>query len=92
MTLKSSVVMFLALEPLRPHWPWQPHWRQQPLQPYIIKELPDPNSWLIPGTTMTNTGPLLWNGYQKIPFFTDIWYLLCRRLLRPAHVIFSKTV
>ena len=29
MTLKSSVVIFQALEPLRPHWPhppWQPHW------------------------------------------------------------------
>ena len=33
-----------------PHIPWQPHWPQQPLQPYIIKELPDPNSWIIPGT------------------------------------------
>ena len=75
MTLKSLVVIFLALENLQPHWPhrpWKPHWPQKPLQPYIIKELPDPNGWIIPGTKMTNTGPFLWNGSSKIQFFTDI--------------------
>ena len=30
----SSVVIFQALEPLQPH---------QPLQPYFINELPDPD-------------------------------------------------
>ena len=78
MALKSSVVIFQALEPLQPHWPhwphrpWQPHWPQQPLQPYIIKERPDTNGWIIPGTKMTNTGAFLWNGLSKIQFFTDI--------------------
>ena len=72
-----------------PHIPWQPHWPQQPLQPYIIKELPDPNSWIIPGTKITNTGPFLCNDSSKIQLFTDIWYPLCGRLLRPAYV---KTV
>ena len=75
MTLKSLVVIFLALENLQPHWPhrpWKPHWPQKPLQPYIIKELPDPNGWIIPGTKMTNTGPFLWNGSSKIQFLPNI--------------------
>ena len=50
----------------------------------------DTDGWIIPGITMTNTGPLLWNGYQKIPFFPDIWYLFCRRQLRPVHVLFFQ--
>jgi hypothetical protein len=33
---------------------------------------------------------LLWNGLSKIQFFTNIWYSLCLRLLRPADVIFLK--
>ena len=48
MKLKSSVVIFQALECLQSHWPWQPHWPQQPLHPYIIKELPDTDGWIIP--------------------------------------------
>ena len=40
---------------------------------------------------MINTGPFLWNGSSKIQIFTDIWYPLCRRLLRPAYVNFLKT-
>ena len=94
MTLMSSLVIFKALEPLQPQWPLQPQqppWPQWPIQPHFIKKMTDTDGWIIPGTTMTNTGPLLWNGYQKIPFFTDIWYLFFRRLLRPAHVIFFKT-
>ena len=94
MTLKSLVVIFLALENLQPHWPHRPgkpQWPQQPLQPYIIKELPDPNGWIIPGTKMTNTGPFLWIGSSKIQFFTDIWDPFCRRPLRPADVsLFEK--
>jgi hypothetical protein len=43
MTLKSSVVIFEALEPLLPHWSLQPLWPHQHLQPYFIKELPDPD-------------------------------------------------
>ena len=44
---------------------------------------------ITPGTKMTNTGPFLWNRSSKIQFFTDICYLLCRRLLRPAYFTFS---
>ena len=84
----SSVVNVQTLEHLQPHWPLQPLWTYQPLQPYIIKELSDPDGCIIPGTKMTNTGPFLWNGSSKIQFFTDIWYLLCQRLLRPAYVTF----
>ena len=57
MTLNSSVVIFQALKPR---------------QPYFIKELPDPDDWIIPGTKMTTTGPSLWNGSSKIQRFTDI--------------------
>jgi hypothetical protein len=75
MTLKSSLVIFHALEPLqphRPHRPLQPHWPHQPLQPYFIKKLPDHDDWMISDTKMTNTGPFLWNGSSKTQFFTDI--------------------
>ena len=74
MTLKSSVVIFQALEPLKPHWPQrplQPLWPHWPLQPFFINFLPDLDCWIIPGTKMTNTGPFLWNGSSKIQIFTD---------------------
>ena len=94
MTLKSSVVIFQALEPLQPQWPQQPQqprWPQWPQQPHFTKELPEPDGWIIPGTKMTSTGPFLWDGSSKIQFFTGIWYLFCWRLLRPAYVTFLKT-
>ena len=75
MTLKSSLMIFQALEPLqpqRPHRPLQPLWPQQHLKPYFIKELPDLDDWIVPGTKMTNAGPFLWNRSSKIQFFTDI--------------------
>ena len=62
MTLKSSLVIFQALEPLQPqqpHQPLQPQWPQQPLKPYFIKELPDLDDWIVLGTKMTNAGPFL---------------------------------
>ena len=65
-------MIFQALEPLqpqRPHRPLQPLWPQQPLKPYFIKELPDLDDWIVPGTKMTNTGPFLWNRESKIQFF-----------------------
>ena len=72
MTLKSSVVIFQALEPLQPLWP---HWPHQPLQPHFIKELPDSNGWIISGTKMTFTFPFLWNGSSKIQFFNDMYFI-----------------
>ena len=51
----------------------------------------DHDGGIIPGTKMTNDGPFLWNGSSKIPFFTNIWYPFCRRLLRPASATFLKT-
>ena len=74
MTLKSSLVIFQALEPLQPqrhHRPLQPQWPRQPRNPYFIKELPDIDDWIIPGTKMTNAGPFLLNGSSKIQFLTD---------------------
>ena len=74
MTLKSSLMIFQALEPLqpqRPHRPLQPQWPQQPLKPYFIKKLPDLDDWIVPGTKMTNAGPFLLNESSKIQFFTD---------------------
>ena len=65
MPLKSSLVIFQALEPLQPQWP------QQPLKPYFIKRLPDLDDWIVPGAKMTNAGPFLWSGSSKIQFFTD---------------------
>ena len=94
MSLKSSVVIFQALESLQLQWTQQPQqhrWPQWPQQPNFTKELPGPDGWIIPGTKMTSTGPFLWDGSSKIKFFTGIWYLFCWRLLRPAYVTFLKT-
>ena len=82
MTLKSSVVIFQALEPLLSQWPRQPH---------FIKKFTHPDGWIIPTTKMTNTSSFLRNRSSKIQWFTDIWYPFCQRLWRPAYVIFLKT-
>ena len=68
-------MIFQTLEPLQPQWPLQPQqppWPQWPLQPHFIKNIADHDSWIMPGTKMTNIGPFLWNGSSKIQFFTDI--------------------
>ena len=94
MTLKSSLVIFQALEPLQSQWPQrplQPHWPHQPLQPYFIKKIPEPDGWIIASTKMTSTGPFLWNGSSKFQWSTDIWDPCCRRLLRPVFANFLKT-
>ena len=91
MTLKSSVVIFQALEPLQHQWYQQPQQPQWPQQPHIIKIFTDSDCWIIPGTKMTNICPFLWNGSSKVQFFTNIWHSFCRWLLRPADVIFLKT-
>ena len=68
---------FSGLKSLQPHWSHQPHqllqphWPHQPIQPYFIKELPDSDGWMIPGTKMAKTGPFLLNGSSKSNFFTD---------------------
>ena len=74
MTLKSSVVIFQALEPLQHQWtqqPQQPQWPQWPQQPHIIKIFIDSDCCIIPGTKMTNICPFLWNGLSKTQFFTS---------------------
>ena len=94
LTLKSSVVIFQALEPLqprRPHWPLQPQQPLQPQKPYFIKELRGPDSWIVPGTNMTITVPFLLNESSKFQIFTDIPYPFCQRLLRPIDTTFLKT-
>jgi hypothetical protein len=32
----------------------QPHWPKQPLEPYFLKKLPDPDSLIINGIKMTS--------------------------------------
>ena len=74
LTLKSSAVIFQALEPLqpqRPLQPQQPQWPQWPQQPHFIKKITRSAALMILGTKMTNTGPFLWNGWSKIQIFTD---------------------
>ena len=86
MTMKSSVVIFQALEPLQPHCPHQPrqpHWPQQPLLPYIIKVLPEPDCWIIPGTKMTNNGPFCRMDHQKSSF---LWMLLFWKLINETQM------
>ena len=80
MTMKSSVVISRPKNPLQPHWP------QQPLRPYFLKKLPDPDGPIITDTKITNTGNFLWNGSSKIQFFTNIWHPFWQRPLRPCEV------
>ena len=55
----------------------QPHWLQQPLQPYFLKKLPDPDGLMINGNKITNTGPFFfWNGSSK-PTFLLIYAMVC---------------
>jgi hypothetical protein len=68
MNLKFSLVIFKALVPLQPQ---QPHWPLQPLKLYFIKELPDLDDWIVPGTKMINVGPFLCNASSKIQFFPE---------------------
>ena len=92
MTLNSSVVIFQALKPLQPQWPQWPQQPQWPRQPHFIKNFTDPDGLIIPSTQMTTTSPFLWNRSSKIKFFTNNWYSFCRRLLRPANVIFFENL
>ena len=39
---------------------------------FFTKEHRGPDSWIIPGTKMTNTGPFSLNKSSKIQIFTDI--------------------
>jgi hypothetical protein len=58
MTLKFSVVIFQALEPLRPQWPPQPQqppWPQWPLQPHFIKKI---TAGPMIGSSLASKGPL----------------------------------
>ena len=69
MTLKSSIVIFQALETTAASLtsaPLQPHLPQQPLQLYFLKKLPDPDGLIINGIKMTSIGHFLWNGSSKI--------------------------
>ena len=94
MTLKSSVVIFQALEALQPQWsqqPQQPRWPQWPWKPHFIKKITDPDGLIIPGTKMTNTCCFLKNGSSKIQFFTNIWQPFCLRLLRLFLKLVHKT-
>ena len=88
MTLKSSVVIFQASEPLQPldlislcNWPLPPQ------KPYFIKKHPD--CCIIPSNKMTNTDPFLWNGSTKSNF-SLLSDTLSVGLLRPADVTFLK--
>ena len=86
MTLKSSVVIFQALELLRPQW------SQWPLQPHFIKNITYCDGWIIPGTKMTNIGPFLWNGSSKINFFFYISTISVRGCWGQPMLIFWKLV
>jgi hypothetical protein len=38
----------------------------------FYQKIIDPDGWIIPGIKLTNTGPFLWNGYEKVQFFTNL--------------------
>jgi hypothetical protein len=66
---------------------WQPHWPQQPLQPYITK---DTNGWIIPGTKMTNNGPLFVDGIIKNPIFHSYLLLFESEAVEVSRYYFFK--
>jgi hypothetical protein len=74
-TLKSSVVIFQALENSSsnwPHRPLQPHRPQQPLNANFLENNSDLDGLIITSTKITNTDHFLWNGSPKIQFFSNI--------------------
>ena len=85
MMLKTSVVIFQALETSTASLTSAASATSLASTPYFLKNRPDP------GTKMTNTGHLLWNESSKPQFFTNIWYPFWQRLLRLAYVTFLKT-
>ena len=77
MTLKSSVVIFQALELLQPNWPHrplQPHWPLQPQKLYFTKQTSW--SWWLdhPWHQNDQYGPLFVEWIIKNPIFH--WYLI----------------
>ena len=71
MTLKSSVVIFQALESLQPQWPLQPQQPQQPQwpqQPHFIKYFTHFDGWIIPSTEKANISPFFGMDHQKSNF------------------------
>ena len=95
MVLRSSVVIFQALEPmqpLQPLQPQQPQWPQQTLQPHFIRKNTDPDGLIIPGTQMTNTSAFYWNWSSKIQNFTDIWTHSVGGCWGQLMLLFSKLV
>ena len=95
MTLKSSVVIFRALETsaasLTSAASATSLASTASTALFPQKKLPDPDGLIINDMKMTNTGPFLWNESSKIQIFPNICFLFCRRLLRPKYVTFLKT-
>ena len=88
MALRSSVVIFQALKPLRPQWPLQP---QQPPRPQFHQT--NYCSWWLDTPWQPNHH--YWSIFVewiiKNPNFQWYLYFFCRRLLRSADIIFLKT-
>ena len=88
-TLKSSVVIFQALENSPASLTSAASatsLASTASKAQFPKKLLDPDGLIITGTKITNTGHFLWNWSPKIQFFTNIWQSFWRRLLRPIEV------
>ena len=76
MTLKSSVVICQALEPLQPQGTPKPKTTSMTSMTFTAsfhQKNTAPDGWILPGNQMTNTDPFLWHGSSKTQIFTDIW-------------------
>ena len=91
MTLKSSVVIFRALETSAALLTSAAKLTSLASTASTALFPQKSNGLIFNGIKITNTGPFLWNESSKIQIFTDIWYLFCWRLLRPTYVTFLKT-
>ena len=94
MTLKSSVVLFQALELLQFCWPHrhlQPHWPLQSQNPFLTKKPLDLDDWIIYGTKMTNTSPSA-EASQCYLFEKWLWYPSTYYLFQHFRTIFKPNL
>ena len=85
-TLKSSVVIFQALETSSAELTSLASATSVASTAFKC-QFPQKEFWSWwSGTKITNTGHFVWNGPHKIQFFTNVWHSLSQRLLRPREV------
>ena len=67
------MIFFWPQTPMQPHCPWQKlQWPQWPPKPCFLKQLPDFDEFIPPGTKITNTGLFLWMESKVLLIFGNL--------------------